>query len=541
MKIKNVGLALGMILLSSISLVAQYQLGHTTITFNDPARTGGFGSGGGPGRQIQTEIYYPASVTGSNVALAPGEHPIIIFGHGFNMVWSAYENIWERYATQGYIIAFPRTEGGLSPSHNEFALDLKIAEEKLKAFDSDPTSLFYQHFNGRSAIMGHSMGGGASVLAAANNTSITTMVLISGADTNPSAIVAAADVTVPSLVFAAGGDKVTPPADHQLPIYNALASDCKSYVTIVGAAHCGYGSGTSVCEAGEGAVNLFGSDITLNKTQQQDRFYSVLDPWLAYTLKLECSAYPTFVNMLTANTAQIDGVSTCSANPIPTINVNNFELTSDVTGVTYQWYLNDQPIDGSVNQVHDAIVSGDYTVEVFFEDGCSEFSDEVNIDVCVSISQPEVQVDGDNLVSSEAGATYQWYLNGNAITGATSQIYTPEESGLYSVSVTYPNDCESTSVGYDYTFVEDGDGDGDGTASIENHQVSGIAIYPNPTEGIVFITYEGDMKDLDVKVFSIYGQEVDAKLDANQVDLTNLPSGMYVVKINTYSVKVMKK
>jgi len=35
---------------------AQFQIGHTTITFNDPSRSGGFGTGGGSGRQIQTEI-----------------------------------------------------------------------------------------------------------------------------------------------------------------------------------------------------------------------------------------------------------------------------------------------------------------------------------------------------------------------------------------------------------------------------------------------------------------------------------------------------
>jgi hypothetical protein len=27
--------------------IAQYAIGHQTITFNDPSRTGGFGSGGG--------------------------------------------------------------------------------------------------------------------------------------------------------------------------------------------------------------------------------------------------------------------------------------------------------------------------------------------------------------------------------------------------------------------------------------------------------------------------------------------------------------
>ena len=46
---------------------SQFAVGHTTITFNDPARTGGTGTGGGPGRQIQTEIYYPSATAGDNL------------------------------------------------------------------------------------------------------------------------------------------------------------------------------------------------------------------------------------------------------------------------------------------------------------------------------------------------------------------------------------------------------------------------------------------------------------------------------------------
>ncbi len=143
----------------STSLIGQHQIGHTTITFNDPLRTGGFGSGSGAGRQIQTEIYYPASVAGNDVALASGEHPVIVFGHGFVMAWDAYTNIWEHYVPMGYLLAFPRTEGGFSPNHNEFGLDLVVVEQRLQLLNGDNTSILYEGINGNSAIMGHSMGG----------------------------------------------------------------------------------------------------------------------------------------------------------------------------------------------------------------------------------------------------------------------------------------------------------------------------------------------------------------------------------------------
>jgi predicted dienelactone hydrolase len=124
--------------------LAQYQVGHTTITFNDPARTGGFGSGGGAGRQIQTEVYYPSTTAGDNVAVASGKFPVITFGHGFAMAWDAYTNIWQHYVNRGYILAFPRTEGGLipGPSHGDFGTDLKQVSDKMLALNTNANSIF---------------------------------------------------------------------------------------------------------------------------------------------------------------------------------------------------------------------------------------------------------------------------------------------------------------------------------------------------------------------------------------------------------------
>jgi hypothetical protein len=63
--------------------------------FHDAAHTGNFGSGGGPSRQIQSEIYYPVTTAGTDVSVAAGTHPVVVFGHGFVMAWNAYQNVWE--------------------------------------------------------------------------------------------------------------------------------------------------------------------------------------------------------------------------------------------------------------------------------------------------------------------------------------------------------------------------------------------------------------------------------------------------------------
>jgi len=74
-----------------------------------------------------------------------------------------------------------------------------------------------------------------------------------------------------------------------------------------------------------------------------------------------------------------------------------------------------------------------------------------------------------------------------------------------------------------------------------------ISIYPNPTEGLIAIESD-DFELKDVIIYNILGQDVSmytkvVKFDATElvIDLSNLNSGMYIVKIKTYVAKVYKK
>lgn len=348
---------------------SQHNIGHTTITFNDPARTGGYGSGGGAGRQIQTEIYYPSTSPGDNTPIAAGQFPVIVFGHGFAMTWEAYSNIWERYAVQGYILAFPRTEGSIfpSPSHQDFGLDLKIVEQKMQALNANSSSAFFQKINGNSAIMGHSMGGGASILASNGNTSIKTVVGFAPAETTPSAISASTGVTVPALIFSGSSDGVTPPAEHHLPIYNGLSSACKSYVSITGGAHCYFANSNFNCDFGETTAS---SGISVSRSQQQAITYSLLDLWLDYRLRGNCGAFEQFLNH-TNGGAGFTAQTTCSQNSIPVISFDGTVMTSSVMGTGYTWTLNGNMINGAYSAQYTPLSNGNYTVIVTLEDGCT--------------------------------------------------------------------------------------------------------------------------------------------------------------------------
>ena len=361
------------VLLFQLQLMAQYSIGHSTITFNDPSRSGGFGSGGGPGRQIQTEIYYPSYTAGENTAVATFPNfPVIVFGHGFAMGWDAYANIWQHLAPQGYILAFVRTEGSLipAPSHGDFGDDLALVATKMLALNGSAGSPFNGKVKQKVVIMGHSMGGGATMLAAENNAAIAGIVGLAPAETNPSAVSVCGNINVPALIFSGSNDGVTPPIDNHFPMYQGLASSCKSYVSITGGAHCYFANSNFNCDFGESTSS---QGISITRAQQQQKTFEILDPWLNYVLNTDCYALADFQASLT-NTAGTVNQTTCAQPGINAlINFDNSQMMSTPTpGDYYQWYVNGQIMLGETN---DTILipmdfGGTFTVSVMSANGC---------------------------------------------------------------------------------------------------------------------------------------------------------------------------
>ncbi len=272
-------------------------VGHRQVTFVDPARAN---------RAVLTEVYYPADAAGDGVPVAAGEFPVVSFGHGYLMPWSAYGSLWTALVPEGYIVALPRTEGSLFPSHAEFGRDLAFVATSLQAAGGDAGSPFFGHVAATAAVMGHSMGGGASVLAIAGAPGITAVANLAAAETNPSAVAAAAGVTAPALVLAGELDCVAPPATHQQPIYAGLASACKTYVSVTGGSHCQFADANSTCSLGEG-----GCAAGVTRAAQQATVLRYLSPWLAWVLKSDTAAWAEF-QALRANDAAITSEQSCA-------------------------------------------------------------------------------------------------------------------------------------------------------------------------------------------------------------------------------------
>jgi len=156
----------------TLGFAQPFQTGQTTITFTDPDRNN---------RSIPTQIFYPAATGGSNVPVATSEFPAIAFGHGFVMVYSTYQYLWQALVPQGYILVLPTTEGGFSPNHLALDLDLRFLTGKMKSENQNPVSLFYGHIAEDAALMWHSMSGGAAFLACQNFSDVSAMITFAAA------------------------------------------------------------------------------------------------------------------------------------------------------------------------------------------------------------------------------------------------------------------------------------------------------------------------------------------------------------------------
>ncbi|WP_395045013.1 T9SS type A sorting domain-containing protein [Flavobacterium sp.] len=302
--------------LCSVANSQTYQIGHTTVNFIDTSRSN---------RSIATEIYYPADVAGDNVAITSQntiQFPSLVFGHGFVMTWDAYQNFWNALVPNGYIIAFPKTEGSFSPSHLEYGKDLAFVINQMNFLGTQLTSIFYNRVSSMNSVMGHSMGGGSSFLSVQLNSNIKTIVNFASAETNPSAIAAAGTVNIPSLIFAGANDCVSPPSANQLSMYNSLVSSCKTYVSIIGASHCQMANSNALCSFGESTCS---PTPTITRTAQHAKIFSYLIPWLDYQLKANCSQGNVFDNQITT-----DSSITFLKNCIQCNNLNSVELNNDI-------------------------------------------------------------------------------------------------------------------------------------------------------------------------------------------------------------------
>lgn len=189
---------------------------------------------------------FPALVV-QPVPVDAGPYPVVAFGHGFAQGPRRYRSILEGLAARGYVVIAPDSQTGLLPRHGRLADDLvgaiRWAQGSLSA--ADPS---------RSAVLGHSMGGGAALLAAQRAPWIDAVATCAAADTRPSALPGLRQLDTPALFVVGSQDRIVPPESTRR-LYAATASPT-TWASITGGSHCGFTDSTSFFGFGCGSGSI---------------------------------------------------------------------------------------------------------------------------------------------------------------------------------------------------------------------------------------------------------------------------------------------
>lgn len=146
---------------------------------------------------------------------------------------------------------------------------------------------------------------------------------------------------------------------------------------------------------------------------------------------------------------------------------------------------------------------------------------------------PTITLNGSSLSSSSA-TSYQWYLNGQQIAGATSQTYTPTNSGIYLVRITDNNGCVyQYSKGFKYT---------QSAAGLNEIDLSdAITAYPNPTDGYINLKNTQVFgKEFAVQVSDQSGKVIFSQMNSTFIDLSTMSNGVYYLSVQSGQYKANK-
>lgn len=185
--------------------------------------------------------------------------------------------------------------------------------------------------------------------------------------------------------------------------------------------------------------------------------------------------------------------------------------------------------------------TGDYAVTVIDANNCTD-STLLGTPIHVEVWDPQPTADqqGDSvLVTNGPFSAYQWYLNGVAISGATSPVYYPIESGNYVLEVWDENGCSGTSFNIEFTF----------TGIFDLSSMYDINVFPNPNNGQFTLDVEfGETTTATITLKDVLGKDIMTPEFVQSVsslrrsfNISHLSQGVYHLHLSTERGVVVKR
>ena len=248
----------------------------------------------------------------------------------------------------------------------------------------------------------------------------------------------------------------------------------------------------------------------------------------------------------------VSNTITMAVNPLPIANAGttfyvpssssvilggNPTATGGTSPYTYYWAPSNGLSSSTIaNPIENGITSGTlYAVTVTDANHCSA-SDTVGVYLIqCALVIPTVQVNLCELAAQNIPAvSYQWYLQGNIISGATTRFYGASQNGYYFVKINDQVGCnaQSPDVYISYPACQ--------TSGIENvGQQPAFEVYPNPMNNEVSVSFMNAANgNTLIEIVDLVGQTIYRSDNLNvsvgfkyTINTSSFASGPYLVKV----------
>ncbi len=153
--------------------------------------------------------------------------------------------------------------------------------------------------------------------------------------------------------------------------------------------------------------------------------------------------------------------------------------------------------------------------------------------VVIGDSVPSIfqSLSGDTFYCSIPAASYQWYLNGTAISGANLNYIIPSDSGNYQIEISHTSGCSTRSSGLPFIH----------TGIISFNQLVALQISPNPFHHSVHVFAISKkpalinivLRDIVGKIISSWQYNSLTTTFDEEYNLSDLSAGIYLMQYKT--------
>ena len=163
----------------------------------------------------------------------------------------------------------------------------------------------------------------------------------------------------------------------------------------------------------------------------------------------------------------------------------------------------------------------------------------VPLEVAASVEHDTIAIGETNtLYSSATGGLYNYSYSWAPATNldnpsAQNPVFTATEAGDFTYTVTVSDSVETISASVVFTVIDNTD--------VKEIESANVSVYPNPASSVFTVNGLKGYSNLNVKVMNIQGQVVMDVVNSLEINVSDIESGVYFVKIDCDGQQYLRK